>query len=581
MVTRSFRPNDDSMLANWESMPERAPSSVRDDKPVAARFLALVGLFLLAVGAIAVVVPQFNWRYIIGPTWGLVFATTGLALILFHAFADGEVQFRRIYALVSVFLVLAGAVTRVLPVSGTLGAWFLPFGVPAIAIGFLFMLAVLRQETDLFWRSLLLRLMGIFGFAMLALGVVFGFTSPERFAGEGVVLIFLGTFFASGFIGLQQNGSDVAYYSGLALGGIAVVTFLASLVRSWMTADYFVPTGISLMGLSVMLLGIALGICSDSALVVLVRRELAGFFFSPVAYLVLLSSMVVAAILFTLVVLSWVMMRDRLQPVFEPIVAFYLGNEIPVIIQMIIVPVLTMRLLSEEKRSGTLEMLLTAPVNETTIVLAKFIAALIFWLLTWLPYFLYLVALRVIGGETFDIRPLLAFGLALIATGGGFMAMGLFFSAITRNQIIAAVLTFVGNCLALVDWGTELVTAQMGVPALDQHAMEALRAHMDTAPVVQIPTQVSGILTLIGFVVLAIGIPRAKVGPVAAAAGLPVGVLGNILGFATGSLAVQAIGNLVLTAAMVALAWRWVRPMAGQNDDAREAVDIRPSNAPT
>lgn len=146
---------------------------------------------------------------------------------------------------------------------------------------------------------------------------------------------------------------------------------------------------------------------------------------------------------------------------------------------------------------------------------------------------------------------------------------------------LAAVLTLVSNCLALVDWGSELVTSQMGVPALDQHAMEALRAHMDTAPMVQIPTQVSGIVTLIGFVVLAIGIARAKVGPVAAAAGLPVGVLGNILGFATGSLAVQATGNLVLTAAMVALAWRWVRPMAGQNDDAREAVDIRPSNAPT
>jgi hypothetical protein len=146
---------------------------------------------------------------------------------------------------------------------------------------------------------------------------------------------------------------------------------------------------------------------------------------------------------------------------------------------------------------------------------------------------------------------------------------------------LAAVLTLVGNCLALVDWGSELVTSQMGDPALDQHAMEALRALMGTAPMVQIPTQLSGIVTLIGLSLLAIGIPRAKVGPVAAAAGLPVGALGNLLGFATGSLAVQAIGNLVLTAAMVALAWRWVRPMAGQDDVPCATANLRPSNAPT
>jgi ABC-type transport system involved in multi-copper enzyme maturation permease subunit len=82
-------------------------------------------------------------------------------------------------------------------------------------------------------------------------------------------------------------------------------------------------------------------------------------------------------------------------------------------------------------------------------VLAKFVAVLIFWLVTWLPYFLFLVGLRVVGGEEFDYRPLLSFAMALAATGGGFMAMGLFFSTITRNQIIAAVLTFVGMMVHL------------------------------------------------------------------------------------------------------------------------------------
>jgi ABC-2 type transport system permease protein len=450
MATRSLKPKDDSMLAGFESMPERAPSIVREDQPVVARFLGLVGVFLLAVGAIAIVVPVFQWRYIIGPTWGLVFATTGLALILFHAFADHDVQFRRLYGFAALLLIVAGAVLRILPNRAGMGAWFLPYGVPAMTLGYLFVLAILRYETDAFWRNLLLRLIGAFGFVMIVLGIVVGLANPMFLAGEGVILIILGTFFVGGFIGQQEAGSDTAYYSGMALGVIGVLTFTVAVVRSLATATFFVPSGVSLMGLSIVHFALALGVCSDAPLVVLVRRELAAFFFSPIAYLLLFGSTVVAGIWFTLIALSWILTVSQFnRPVFEPIVASYLGAAIPVIIQMIIVPILTMRLLSEEKRSGTLEMLLTVPVNEGTIVLAKFIAVLIFWLLTWVPYFLFLVALRVVGGEEFDYRPLLSFGLALIASGAGFMAMGLFFSALTRNQIIAAVLTFVGMMVHL------------------------------------------------------------------------------------------------------------------------------------
>jgi ABC-type transport system involved in multi-copper enzyme maturation permease subunit len=103
-----------------------------------------------------------------------------------------------------------------------------------------------------------------------------------------------------------------------------------------------------------------------------------------------------------------------------------------------------MRLLSEEQRTGTLEVLLTAPVNEWSLVLSKFFAALRFFLLVWYPWGLYLVALRVEGGEEFDYRPLLSFAIALTITGALFVAMGLFFSAVTRSQIAAAILTVMG-----------------------------------------------------------------------------------------------------------------------------------------
>src|SRR5262245_55577696 len=168
MATRSIRPTDD-MLAGWQSLPERAPSEIRADKPTIARTLALIGFFLIAVGAIAMAVPLVNegcdperrWSYIIGPTWGLVFATGGLALILFHAFADWEVQFRRLYGFFAIVLLLGGLVLRVIPVRGAaMGAWFLPYGVPMISLSYLLMLAVLRHETDVFWHALLVRLTG-------------------------------------------------------------------------------------------------------------------------------------------------------------------------------------------------------------------------------------------------------------------------------------------------------------------------------------------------------------------------------------------------------------------------------------
>ncbi len=145
---------------------------------------------------------------------------------------------------------------------------------------------------------------------------------------------------------------------------------------------------------------------------------------------------------------------------FEPIVAAYVLSFIPLIAQLFVVPVLTMRLLSEEKRSGTLEMLLTAPVNESTVLLSKFLAAWLFYLLTWVPTWLFLIALRAMGADEFDYRPVLSFFLALMGSGAGFVAMGLFFSSITRNQIIAAVFTFVGMTLFLL---TAILTRQPGL----------------------------------------------------------------------------------------------------------------------
>jgi ABC-2 type transport system permease protein len=197
-------------------------------------------------------------------------------------------------------------------------------------------------------------------------------------------------------------------------------------------------------------------ICSDRPVVVLTRRELAAFFYSPIAYIVLLGLACVAWAYFYLFLVRINLETQQRIPVIEPIVRHYISDVFPIIMMIFIVPVLTMRLLSEEKRTASLEVLLTAPINETAVVISKFAAALIFLLLAWLPWCLFLVALRIENAKPFDFRPVLSLMLAMTFMGAGFMGMGLFFSSLTRSQIASAVLAFLGmmflTALAVINY---------------------------------------------------------------------------------------------------------------------------------
>jgi ABC-2 type transport system permease protein len=110
---------------------------------------------------------------------------------------------------------------------------------------------------------------------------------------------------------------------------------------------------------------------------------------------------------------------------------------------LIAVPALTMRLIAEERRSGTIEGLLTAPVTETEVIVAKWSAGVAMYLALLLPFALYLPFLRHYGHYPFDLGPLWTLGIGLTTLGMMFVAIGVFFSAATRNQVEAAVGTFV------------------------------------------------------------------------------------------------------------------------------------------
>jgi len=438
---------------------ERAPSLLREDEPSFPRIVGMAGLTVALFGVMAIAVTASGGKGPFGPGWGSFFLAWGLAGLLFHAAADKELQIRRSYSLLGVLLLISGIVFSVIKFHEELGSLFL-VGFVCFVFALMFLLASLRHETEEIWRNRLTALVGGAGAVAALTGFIGGnFRQGEFLYPYGILLALTGVFYLWAFVGMPGSGSDLGYRAGQAIGVLGVVVFLTAFIRSFF-AGYLVPTGFILMCLGLLYLASSVAICSDRSIFVLTRRELAAFFYSPIAYIVLIGLACVAWVAFIIFLGDLIQgAMGRGMPMVEPIVQRYIFGFIPVVLLIFIVPILTMRLLSEEKRSGTLEVLLTAPVNETTVVLSKFLAALIFLVLAWLPWGLFLVALRVEGGKPFDFRPLLSFLIAMTFMGSGFVGMGLFFSSLTRNQIASSVLSFVGMILltglAILKWNVE------------------------------------------------------------------------------------------------------------------------------
>lgn len=187
----------------------------------------------------------------------------------------------------------------------------------------------------------------------------------------------------------------------------------------------------------------------------LLRRELAAYFLSPMAYLILLGFQLIAMLDFweLVSVLSDPRQLNEYSSLSDPLNTYVAGNTLFWWAVVVAVPCLTMRLLAEERRSGTIEALLTAPVTEAELVVSKWLGGVVMYLALLAPFAVYLPFLRAIGGYAFDPGPLLAMGLGLSTLGMMFVAIGLFFSALTRHQIVAAVATFAALAgLILASW---------------------------------------------------------------------------------------------------------------------------------
>ena len=192
---------------------------------------------------------------------------------------------------------------------------------------------------------------------------------------------------------------------------------------------------------------------------IICRKELRSYFVSPIAYLLLAMFAVVFGFFFWNAVGYFIyagiesQMRGSMYPmnVNEQVIRPLLSNVS--VIGLFLIPMITMRLFAEEKRSGTIELLATSPIRDWEVILGKLLAAMILYCGMLLLSALNFVWLFRYGNP--DWKPVLIAYLGLLLQAGALLAIGTFISTLTRNQIIAGAATF-GICLLL--WVLEWVS---------------------------------------------------------------------------------------------------------------------------
>jgi ABC-2 type transport system permease protein len=189
------------------------------------------------------------------------------------------------------------------------------------------------------------------------------------------------------------------------------------------------------------------------------RKELKSYFASPIAYLLMAFFGLIFG--FGFYTATRDMMRFSMQSqmmgqqqptnVNDAIIRPLLGFASP--IALFLIPMITMRLFAEEKRSGTIELLLTSPIKDIEIIIGKWLGAMLLYLCV-LGMSMINIAMLFAWGKP-DLKPVLVAYLGLILQGGALLAIGAFISTTTKNQIIAGGVTFfVCLLLWLLSWFT-------------------------------------------------------------------------------------------------------------------------------
>jgi ABC-2 type transport system permease protein len=225
------------------------------------------------------------------------------------------------------------------------------------------------------------------------------------------------------------------------------------------------------------------------AYLTLTRRELASFFLSLAGYVI------ISGLAF-LVGLDFVTLLHGLgtNPITMPITQVFFNNLLLWVIIVLTAPVITMRLFAQEKALGTFETLTTTPVGEVQIVAAKFTAAVVFFVVMWLPTLAYMFIVEHFANQPggLDRGTLASMYLGLFLAGCLILSIGCFASSLTKSQVVAGMITLVaGVVLLMLNWLAQ--SAALGGPwqaqvlsffNLSQQMVDFTRGIVDTRVIV-------------------------------------------------------------------------------------------------
>jgi len=224
------------------------------------------------------------------------------------------------------------------------------------------------------------------------------------------------------------------------------------------------------------------------------KKEIKTYFTSPIAYVVITVFLVLVGFFFHSLI--WWFNSQSLQMASNPYYAQQMNINQMVytplfhnisIILLLLIPLLTMRLFSEEKKIKTDELLFTSPISINQIIIGKYLASLFVLFTMLLITGVYSLFTFAYGNP--EIAPLLCGYLGLFLMGAAFLALGIFFSSLTENQIISAILTF-GTLLLfwVINWASFSAAGAwkdvLNYLSIFQHFDEITKGILDTTDVV-------------------------------------------------------------------------------------------------
>jgi ABC-2 type transport system permease protein len=228
------------------------------------------------------------------------------------------------------------------------------------------------------------------------------------------------------------------------------------------------------------------------------RKEMGHYFVSPIAYIFIGLFLFLSAFFFNYFLSAMIQQSSMMQmqgmsmgmppevDVPGQVMRAFFGLLSTLI--LFFTPILTMGVYAEERKRGTMELLMTSPVTETQIVLGKFLASLSLFMLMLLPTASYMVFMCLRSDPMPPWRMLLAGYAGVLLLGGSLLALGTFISSLTENQLIAAVLTFAAFLFVWVlDLGSSATTGLGSVVqylSVIRHYDDFTRGVVDTSALI-------------------------------------------------------------------------------------------------